>query len=88
MAVPTCMSHQIPIYFTGFIQLTSSITEGAFKFKMSFEAKISVALSLTTIVRQGVTQGVFIYTLLPTASGTNAADNVFVAASIRNCIAL
>jgi len=54
----------------GLIQLTSSIFEGSFKFKMILEERISVALSLTTIVLQGVLKRSLRYALLPMASVT------------------
>ena len=46
------------MYLIGFIQLTSSNFAGSFRFKISFDASISLALSETIIVRHGVLHGV------------------------------
>ena len=55
---PTCISHQIPIYFIGLIHEVSSILDGSFRLRIILELTISLASSLTIIVLQGETQGV------------------------------
>ena len=66
---PVIISHQTPIYLTGFIQEVSSILHGSFRFNVILEAKISRASELAIMVLQGETQGACKCPLFPLASG-------------------
>ena len=57
------------MYFTGWIQETSSRTQGSFRFSTRREASTSVALGHTMTLRQGVLQGACMRLLTPSASG-------------------
>src|SRR5262245_29368627 len=64
-----CIPHQMPTYFIGLIQSVLGSTLGGFKFKPSTEGARSIARSAIWIVRQGVTNGAFPWTLVPSAIG-------------------
>src|SRR5690606_11633555 len=61
--LPKCISHQIPVYFVGLNQETSPSLLGSLRFRISLESISSVAFSVIKMVLQGVSKGVFLFTL-------------------------
>src|SRR3989337_3760658 len=70
--LPRCISHQIPIYFIGLIQDTSSTRLGSFKFSIVRELTRSTASSPININLHGVTNGVLVFTFIPESLPTNS----------------
>ena len=63
------------------------MTVGSFRFRTILDRRISAADSLTMTVLHGVTHGVCMYALLPTASGTSVEVRIDFFLSISRFIA-
>src|SRR5690606_6403812 len=76
VAVPTCMPHQMPTYLTGSTQDTSTILLDQFTFRHRSELRRPVASAAILMVRQGVLNGSFVFTRIPSDQGVRSAFSV------------
>ena len=72
---PVIIVHHTPMYFTGCIQLVSSMAHGSLRFSVMREARISAPFPPTIRVRHGDLHGVCIHPFAPVASGVREDSN-------------